>query len=91
MYSYYALAALGPRLQPFLWWKKYLTQLQLGQSSDKISGIPHFLNGLTLFSAQFVIFAIYAIVFLIKQEGYPMGVWLYIGMKIFTLLTLAPC
>ncbi|KAL1439201.1 hypothetical protein MTO96_047416 [Rhipicephalus appendiculatus] len=26
MYSYYFLAALGPRAQRFLWWKRYLTQ-----------------------------------------------------------------
>ncbi|XP_014478534.1 PREDICTED: elongation of very long chain fatty acids protein AAEL008004-like [Dinoponera quadriceps] len=31
MYSYYLLAALGPRIQPFLWWKKYLTALQMVQ------------------------------------------------------------
>lgn len=31
MYSYYLLAALGPRVQPYLWWKKYLTILQMAQ------------------------------------------------------------
>lgn len=31
MYTYYALTALGPRLQKFLWWKRYLTGLQLIQ------------------------------------------------------------
>ncbi|CAK9815384.1 Elongation of very long chain fatty acids protein AAEL008004 [Anthophora quadrimaculata] len=31
MYSYYLLAALGPKVQPFLWWKKYLTSLQMVQ------------------------------------------------------------
>ncbi|XP_077520316.1 very long chain fatty acid elongase AAEL008004-like [Amblyomma americanum] len=31
MYSYYFLAALGPWAQPFLWWKRYLTQVQLVQ------------------------------------------------------------
>ena len=31
MYSYYFLSALGPRVQPYLWWKKYLTALQLVQ------------------------------------------------------------
>lgn len=31
MYSYYALALLGPGVRRFLWWKKYLTQLQLVQ------------------------------------------------------------
>lgn len=31
MYSYYLLAALGPSIQPYLWWKKYLTALQMVQ------------------------------------------------------------
>ena len=29
MYSYYALAALGPAYQKYLWWKKYLTVFQM--------------------------------------------------------------
>jgi uncharacterized membrane protein YcgQ (UPF0703/DUF1980 family) len=29
MYSYYLLAALGPTVQKYLWWKKYLTTLQI--------------------------------------------------------------
>lgn len=29
MYFYYGLSALGPAYQKYLWWKKYLTQLQL--------------------------------------------------------------
>jgi hypothetical protein len=29
MYSYYLLAALGPEVQKYLWWKKYLTTLQI--------------------------------------------------------------
>jgi elongation of very long chain fatty acids protein 4 len=31
MYAYYGLSALGPHMQKYLWWKKYLTQLQLIQ------------------------------------------------------------
>jgi len=31
MYLYYFLAALGPSIQPYLWWKKYLTRLQMAQ------------------------------------------------------------
>ncbi|XP_043217006.1 elongation of very long chain fatty acids protein 2-like [Amphibalanus amphitrite] len=31
MYGYYLLASLGPRVRPYLWWKRYLTQLQLAQ------------------------------------------------------------
>uniref|UniRef100_A0A8C4EJF8 Elongation of very long chain fatty acids protein n=1 Tax=Dicentrarchus labrax TaxID=13489 RepID=A0A8C4EJF8_DICLA len=31
MYSYYGLAAIGPHMQKYLWWKRYLTSLQLVQ------------------------------------------------------------
>ncbi|KAH9507021.1 Elongation of very long chain fatty acids protein 7 [Dermatophagoides farinae] len=31
MYSYYCLAAFGPHLRRYLWWKRYLTQLQMIQ------------------------------------------------------------
>lgn len=31
MYAYYALACMGPRVQKLLWWKKYMTSLQLVQ------------------------------------------------------------
>ncbi|GFV83446.1 elongation of very long chain fatty acids protein [Trichonephila clavipes] len=31
MYLYYGLAAVGPHMQKYLWWKKYLTTLQLIQ------------------------------------------------------------
>lgn len=29
MYTYYGLSAMGPRYQKYLWWKKYLTTIQL--------------------------------------------------------------
>ncbi|XP_061844792.1 elongation of very long chain fatty acids protein 4-like [Colius striatus] len=31
MYGYYALASLGPRMHHYLWWKRYLTIMQLCQ------------------------------------------------------------
>ena len=31
MYSYYAMAALGPHMQKYLWWKSWITILQLVQ------------------------------------------------------------
>ncbi|CAL4156238.1 unnamed protein product, partial [Meganyctiphanes norvegica] len=31
MYFYYCVAAMGPRFRKFLWWKRYLTKLQLSQ------------------------------------------------------------
>lgn len=31
MYSYYGLSTFGPKIQKYLWWKKYLTRLQILQ------------------------------------------------------------
>ncbi|XP_064482573.1 very long chain fatty acid elongase 7-like [Ornithodoros turicata] len=31
MYSYYFLSALGPSVQKYLWWKRYLTTIQIAQ------------------------------------------------------------
>ncbi|CAG2173517.1 unnamed protein product, partial [Oppiella nova] len=31
MYLYYFLSAFGPKIQPYLWWKRYITRLQLIQ------------------------------------------------------------
>ncbi|GAB0092073.1 Elongation of very long chain fatty acids protein [Sergentomyia squamirostris] len=31
MYVYYGLSAIGPAVQPYLWWKKYLTLIQIIQ------------------------------------------------------------
>lgn len=31
MYTYYFLASFGAKVQPYLWWKKYLTRLQIAQ------------------------------------------------------------
>lgn len=35
MYSYYMVAAMGPKYQKYLWWKKHLTTLQLVSISIK--------------------------------------------------------
>ncbi|CAF1056277.1 unnamed protein product [Brachionus calyciflorus] len=37
MYGYYGLSAMGPAVQKYLWWKKYLTQFQLVQFSIVIT------------------------------------------------------
>lgn len=35
MYSYYGLSALGPSVTKYLWWKKYLTIIQLASSNSQ--------------------------------------------------------
>ena len=32
MYLYYGLASCGPKIQKYLWWKKYLTIIQMVKS-----------------------------------------------------------
>lgn len=35
MYTYYGLSAMGPTIAKYLWWKKYLTMVQLVSASKK--------------------------------------------------------
>lgn len=35
MYTYYLFTALGPQFQKYLWWKKYLTALQMVSGHTK--------------------------------------------------------
>lgn len=37
MYFYYGLSAAGPRFQKFLWWKKYMTAIQLVHTALLVS------------------------------------------------------
>ena len=38
MYLYYGLASCGPKIQKYLWWKKYLTIIQMVRYSSLTSG-----------------------------------------------------
>ncbi len=37
MYGYYGLAAFGPKIQKYLWWKKYLTIIQMVKKKNTSS------------------------------------------------------
>ncbi|XP_057332475.1 elongation of very long chain fatty acids protein 7-like [Microplitis mediator] len=66
MYAYYMLSAFGPHMEKYLWWKKYLTRLQLIQFCIIfMHNIQHFwldcdfpksLAGLLCFNAGFFIY-----------------------------------
>ncbi|KAL1396024.1 hypothetical protein pipiens_010811 [Culex pipiens pipiens] len=43
MYFYYLLSSMGPRYQKYLWWKKYMTEVQIAQF---IICIAHAINAL---------------------------------------------
>jgi len=34
MYFYYMVAAMGPKYQKYIWWKKYMTRIQLVSLSN---------------------------------------------------------
>ncbi|XP_035829653.1 elongation of very long chain fatty acids protein-like, partial [Aplysia californica] len=36
MYMYYGLSAMGPAFQKYLWWKKYMTTMQITQFASVI-------------------------------------------------------
>ncbi|KAH3882565.1 elongation of very long chain fatty acids protein 4-like isoform X1 [Dreissena polymorpha] len=59
MYTYYGIAALGPQFQKYLWWKRYLTIIQLIQFHV---GIAHALQSL-VFQCEFPLWMQYAVVF----------------------------
>jgi len=62
MYAYYGISAMGPQYQKYLWWKKYMTELQIAQFVLCIvhcvralaidCEFPKFLTGLLLLNAS---------------------------------------
>jgi hypothetical protein len=61
MYSYYFMSAFGPGVQKYLWWKRYLTQLQLVQF---LLIIVHLINGMMQTDCAFpYVFNWYVIVY----------------------------
>ncbi|XP_034026403.1 elongation of very long chain fatty acids protein 7a [Thalassophryne amazonica] len=67
MYSYYGLTAMGPNYQKYLWWKKYLTTIQLIQFVMVTSHISQyfFLNDCPYQFPIFIyIIALYGLIFL---------------------------
>ncbi|CAL1268630.1 unnamed protein product [Larinioides sclopetarius] len=58
MYIYYGLAAFGPRMNKYLWWKKYMTTIQMVSSILYILSIS-LLEFVILFKSCFIYIYIY--------------------------------
>ena len=86
MYGYYGLAAMGPAVQKYLWWKRYLTQFQLVNISSNFRFKLSVKNFFDFFSkVQFSIVISHAFVNLFQKEcTYPKG-WSYAAI-IYTSL-----
>lgn len=66
MYSYYGLSALGPNVRKFLWWKQYLTILQLIQfMGGVLLGMNGILTGCTFTRWMQYLLVIYMMSFLV--------------------------
>lgn len=92
MYSYYGLAALGPSVSKYLWWKKYLTILQLIQfTTALILGINGIRSGcdfplwmqyaLVIYMLSFIVLFgnFYAKAYIAKVSP-----WIFDGLRILT-------
>lgn len=86
MYSYYLFSALGERYQRFLWWKKYLTALQMVSvlmACIVVVRSPSVHDSSMLFpllQVQFVAIMVHAFQLLFIDCNYPRAFVWWIGM-----------
>jgi elongation of very long chain fatty acids protein 4 len=80
MYSYYALAALGPKVQRYLWWKKYLTMIQLVQFLAGVTvGIHLIVSGCQFTRWMQYVFVCYALSFLLLFSDFYKNAYMLRG------------
>lgn len=87
MYTYYMLAAMGPKVQKYLWWKKYLTVLQMVSASDRKPSLnnskritPMLRSSFVATQVQFILVMGHAFQLLIWNEcNYPIAFAYFIG------------
>lgn len=86
MYIYYGMSAIGPHMTKYLWWKKYMTSVQMVITSLEIviklvtfiylfSPICSF----SLFKVQFVMIFVHSFQLLFRDCDYPRGFMWWIG------------
>lgn len=80
MYSYYALAAIGPHIQKYLWWKKYLTMMQLVQFAAGVSiGVYLIASGCQFTRWMQYVFVCYAMSFLLLFSDFYKNAYMLRG------------
>lgn len=80
MYSYYALAAMGPHIQRYLWWKKYLTMMQLVQFAAGVTvGIHLIVSGCQFTRWMQYVFVCYALSFLLLFSDFYKNAYMLRG------------
>ena len=84
MYFYYVIAALGPRFQKYLWWKKYLTTVQMVTKSSKVSKY----RKLYIFQIQFVLITVHSCQLFFIDCDYPRSFLLIVIIHAILILGL---
>lgn len=71
MYLYYMLAAIGPEMQKYLWWKKYLTMMQMLQfGAVFVHGVQLFVSNSCNYSMVFAwMIVAHAVMFFFLFKG----------------------
>ncbi|KAH8295194.1 hypothetical protein KR018_008453 [Drosophila ironensis] len=84
MYTYYMFSAMGPQYQKYLWWKKYLTTLQMVSLGDILGSIRKPISKLLSFifpsQVQFILIMVHAFQLLFIDCNYPKAFVWWIGM-----------
>lgn len=77
MYIYYGLAAIGPCMNRYLWWKKYMTAIQMVSTllSNRIGRGDDFV----WFQIQFILIFMHSFQLLFRECDYPRGFMWWIG------------
>ncbi|KAB0802747.1 hypothetical protein PPYR_04933 [Photinus pyralis] len=84
MYSYYGLSALGPHIAQYLWWKKYLTILQMIQfTCALILGINGIRTGCEFPLWMHYTLILYMISFIILFGNFYVKAYMEKGSKVF--------
>src|SRR5436189_3395297 len=76
MYGYYLLAALGPQMQKYLWWKKYITTMQIVSTRMHFTNNNHIIK-CDMFQIQFSIFIMHFSIVLFSSCNVPKGLVLF--------------
>jgi elongation of very long chain fatty acids protein 7 len=71
MYTYYLLSSMGPKVQKYLWWKRYLTRLQLVSYSQNNIYYLIYLHGLKFSQVQFAAVLANSLLVLHPSCGFP--------------------
>ncbi|KAK7864205.1 hypothetical protein R5R35_004114 [Gryllus longicercus] len=84
MYTYYGLSAFGPKVARYLWWKKYLTILQLIQfTTAMIMGINGIRSGCDFPLWMQYTLVIYMISFIVLFGNFYIKAYIEKGSKVF--------